>query len=45
MLRGGAPENLNLLLSAGLGEDKIARANLERLAQELANEFMRVNPG
>jgi len=38
------PENLNLLLSAGLGEDKIARADLERLAQELANEFMRVNP-
>jgi ABC-type glycerol-3-phosphate transport system substrate-binding protein len=38
------PENLNLLLSAGLGEDKIARANLERLAQQLANEFMRVNP-
>jgi len=38
------PENLNLLLSAGLGEDKIARANLQRLAQELANEFMRVNP-
>ena len=38
------PENLNLLLSAGLGEDKIARANLERLAQQLASEFMRVNP-
>ena len=38
------PENLNLLLSAGVGEDKIARANLERLAKELANEFMRVNP-
>jgi len=38
------PENLNLLLSAGLGEDKIARANLQRLAEELANEFMRVNP-
>ena len=38
------PENLNLLLSAGVGEDKIARANLQRLAQELANEFMRVNP-
>ncbi|MCX5952299.1 MAG: ABC transporter substrate-binding protein [Cyanobacteria bacterium] len=38
------PENFNLLLSAGLGEDRIARANLERLAQELANEFMRVNP-
>ena len=38
------PENLNLLLSAGLGEDKIARADLQRLAQELANEFMRVNP-
>ena len=38
------PENLNLLLSAGLGEDKIAHANLERLAQQLANEFMRVNP-
>jgi hypothetical protein len=38
------PENFNLLLSAGQGEDKIARANLERLATELANEFMRVNP-
>jgi ABC-type glycerol-3-phosphate transport system substrate-binding protein len=38
------PENFNLLLSAGQGEDKIARANLERLAQQLANEFMRVNP-
>jgi len=38
------PENLNLLLSAGVGEDKTARANLQRLAQELANEFMRVNP-
>ncbi len=37
-------ENLNLLLSAGLGEDKIARADLQRLAQELANEFMRLNP-
>jgi ABC-type glycerol-3-phosphate transport system substrate-binding protein len=38
------PENFNLLLSAGQGEDKIARANLERLSQQLANEFMRVNP-
>ena len=38
------PENFNLLLSAGQGEDKIAHANLERLAQQLANEFMRVNP-
>ncbi len=38
------PENLNLLLSAGLGEDKLARAELERLTQDLANEFMRVNP-
>lgn len=38
------PENLNLLLSAGVGEDTNARSNLERLANELANEFMRVNP-
>jgi ABC-type glycerol-3-phosphate transport system substrate-binding protein len=38
------PENLNLLLSAGVGEDKLARSELELLAQNLANEFMRVNP-
>jgi len=38
------PVSLQLAISTGQGSDGVARANLKRLATQIANEYMRNNP-
>ncbi|MFO0077073.1 MAG: hypothetical protein ACK531_12450 [Cyanobacteriota bacterium] len=44
-LRFNTPGNLQILISAGQGSDKLAQASIQKLTSSMVQEFMRVNPG
>jgi len=39
------PENLQVAIATGVGSDAVVRSSLQRLASQMATEFMRNNPG
>jgi len=45
--QGGAkpPENLQVAIATGAGSDAVVRSSLQRLASQMAAEFMQNNPG
>jgi len=40
----GPPVNLQVAISSGVGNDEVVRRSLDRLASQIAGEFMRIHP-